>query len=189
MAKSSGNSSGNSNAAVATFGGGCFWCLEAIFDETRGVTDVRSGFAGGSVVDPSYRQVCDGDTGHAEVVQIRFDPEIVAYGELLAIFFGTHDPTTRDRQGADVGSQYRSIILYHDESQRAEAEGIIADLEREGVWKNPIVTELVPYEVFYPADDYHLDYFERNSAQPYCQVVISPKLEKFRKQFADNLKK
>jgi len=174
-------------AAVATFGGGCFWCMEAIFEELDGVEEVISGFAGGSARNPSYRQVCEGNTGHAEVVQVRFDPKVIGYAELLSVFFGTHDPTTPGRQGADVGSQYRSIILYHDLSQRAEAENMIGELEKEGVWPDPIVTEVEPFEAFYPADSHHQDYFAHNSEQPYCRVVISPKLEKFRKRFSEKL--
>jgi len=178
----------NEQLELATFGGGCFWCLEAIFGQLEGVEKVGSGFSGGSVKDPSYKQVCDGDTGHAEVVQIAFDPERISYGELLAVFFSVHDPTTKNRQGADIGTQYRSAIFWHNTAQRAEAERVIRELDREGFWPRPIVTELEPYEAFYPAEAYHQEYYERNSEQAYCQLVISPKLEKFRKKFSDRLK-
>jgi peptide-methionine (S)-S-oxide reductase len=186
MASSLGN---EASINVATFGGGCFWCLEAIFEELEGVDKVVSGYSGGVIKSPSYRQICEGDTGHAEVVQIHFDPSSISYRELLTIFFSTHDPTTTDRQGADIGSQYRSLILYHDDIQHGEAKRIIADLEREGLWQHPIVTELGPLEDFYPAEEYHQDYFARNQDQPYCQAVISPKLAKFRKQFSIKLDK
>ncbi len=189
MAGSQKSESSLASSRVATFGGGCFWCLEAIFEELDGVETVVSGYSGGSVKSPSYRQICEGNTGHAEVVQIHFDPDTISYRELLSVFFGTHDPTTPDRQGADVGSQYRSLILYQDDEQRAEAKRIIADLGREGIWPHPIVTELGRLEEFYPADEYHQDYFARNSDQAYCQVVISPKLTKFRKQFSSKLDK
>jgi len=180
---------GANSTETATLGGGCFWCLEAVFAELEGVEEVVSGYAGGEEVDPSYRQVCEGETGHAEVVRVRFDPERLSYRDLLMVFFGTHDPTTRDRQGADVGSQYRSIILHHDEAQRAEAEALIREINRADVYRDPIVTELAPFTSFYAAEDYHQDYYARNPRQGYCQVVIAPKLDKFRKQFAEKLKK
>ena len=174
---------------TATLGGGCFWCLEAYFEELAGVQRVESGYAGGEVADPTYKQVCSGDTGHAEVVQVTYDPRRIGYEEILTVFFGTHDPTTPNRQGADVGTQYRSIILYADEEQRRAAEALIRELEREKVFPRPIVTELAPLEAFYPAEEHHQEYFARNPGQPYCQFVIAPKLEKFRERFRDKLKR
>jgi peptide-methionine (S)-S-oxide reductase len=173
---------------VATLAGGCFWCLEAVYDELRGVEKVESGYSGGTVPDPTYRQVCTGTTGHAEVVQVTFDPEVVSFSEILQVFFTIHDPTTLNRQGADVGPQYRSAILYHDQEQRRVAEEVISELEAERVWDDPIVTEVTPFEEFYVAEDYHQDYFRNNAYQPYCQVVISPKVAKFRKQYLERLK-
>jgi len=178
----------SSDRAVATVGGGCFWCIEAVFEEVAGVIDAESGYAGGHEPDPDYRSVCEGDTGHAEVVQVTYDPAVISYEEILLIFFGVHDPTTPNRQGADVGPQYRSIILYHDEQQHAAAEKVIADLERDQVFDRPIVTEVVPLQAYYRAEDYHQDYFARNPAQGYCQVVIAPKLAKFRKEYAEHLR-
>ncbi len=172
----------------ATLGGGCFWCLEPIYDALRGVVDVVSGYSGGHVPHPTYEQVCTGRTGHAEVVQITFDPAVITYRELLEVFFTIHDPTTLNRQGADVGPQYRSVIFYHSPEQRATAEDVIAELERQGVWDDPIVTELAPFEVFYPAEDYHQQYFERNPFQGYCRVVIAPKVAKFRQKYLARLK-
>jgi len=169
-----------SERAVATFGGGCFWCLEAAFSEIAGVERVESGFAGGDVPDPSYKEVCAGTTGHAEVVQITFDPSIVSYRDLLHVFFGIHDPTTLNRQGGDVGTQYRSAIFYHGAAQRADAEAVIAELKAEGVWDDPIVTELVAFEQFYPAEEYHRVYYRRNPEQAYCRAVIAPKVAKLR---------
>jgi peptide-methionine (S)-S-oxide reductase len=173
---------------LATLGGGCFWCLEAVFKDLRGVESVVSGYAGGEVENPSYEQVCSGRTGHAEVVQIAFDPKVVTFRDLLDVFFTIHDPTTKDRQGADVGPQYRSIILYHSPEQKAAAEAAIADLKAKGVWRAPIVTEFVPLEKFYPAEAYHQDYFEQNPRQRYCQIVIAPKVAKFRKEHLARLK-
>jgi peptide-methionine (S)-S-oxide reductase len=173
---------------LATLGGGCFWCLEAVYKDLKGVESVVSGYAGGLVDSPTYEQVCGGRTGHAEVVQIAFDPQVVTYRDLLDVFFTVHDPTTKDRQGADVGPQYRSIILYHSPEQKAAAEQAIADLDSKGVWRAPIVTEIVPLEKFYPAEDYHRDYFERNPRQRYCQIVIAPKVAKFRKEHLARLK-
>jgi peptide methionine sulfoxide reductase msrA/msrB len=167
-----------SGEALATFGGGCFWCVEAAFEMLGGVKDVVSGYAGGSTESPTYEQVCSKTTGHAEVVQIRFDPEVISYGKLLDMFFKMHDPTTTNRQGADVGSQYRSIILYHDAEQKREAERIIGKLKDGKVYDDPIVTEVTELQKFYTADKYHQDYFERNTTQPYCQMVIKPKLKK-----------
>lgn len=169
----------------ATLAGGCFWCLEAVYDDLKGVKRVVSGYAGGDRPNPTYKQVCSGATGHAEVVQIDYDPAIVSYRDLLEIFFTIHDPTTLNRQGADIGTQYRSAIFYHDEAQRHAAEEIIAELESEGVFANPIVTEVNALDTFYAAEGYHQDYYANNPNQPYCQVVVAPKLAKFRKKFAD----
>jgi peptide-methionine (S)-S-oxide reductase len=173
--------------AKATLGGGCFWCLEAVYKELNGVEKVVSGYAGGRQFAPTYEQVCSGSTGHAEVVQITYDPQVVSYAELLQVFFTIHDPTTLNRQGADVGTQYRSIILYHDEAQRQAAERAIQ--EAQALWNNPIVTEVRPLEQFFPAEAYHQDYFARNPYQGYCQVVIAPKVAKFRKMYVEKLKK
>lgn len=172
----------------ATLGGGCFWCLEAVFADVVGVKKVEPGYAGGSVPHPTYEQVCTGTTGHAEVVQITFNPETVSYRDLLHIFFSIHDPTTLNRQGADVGPQYRSVIFFHDAEQERTARSVIAELEREKVWDDPIVTEVAPLSTYYPAEDYHRDYFRRNPFQPYCQVVIAPKVRRFRQQFAAMVK-
>ena len=174
---------------IATLGGGCFWCLEAIYEQLQGVTSVTSGYAGGSVADPTYEQVCTGTTGHAEVVQISFDPGMITFEDLLHIFFTIHDPTTLNRQGADVGTQYRSAIFYHSEEQRSTAADVIQDLATERVWDAPIVTELVPLTRFYEAEDYHQEYFERNGGQPYCRMVIAPKVAKFRKTYFERLKR
>jgi peptide-methionine (S)-S-oxide reductase len=172
----------------ATLGGGCFWCLEAVFVELQGVKQVVSGYAGGTVPNPTYRAVCSGTTGHAEVVQITFNPAQITYQEILQVFFATHDPTTLNRQGADVGTQYRSAIYFHSAEQKETAGTIIAELNAADIWPNPIVTEVAPLDVFYPAEDYHQDYYKYNSQQPYCQVVITPKLAKFRKAYAKKLK-
>ena len=166
-----------------TLGGGCFWCLEAVFEMVPGVTGVKSGYTGGSVVNPSYNQVCVGSTGHAEVVQIDFDAGVVTFRELLEIFFVVHDPTTLNRQGNDVGTQYRSAIFHHTDGQRETALDLIRGLDKDGPWVDPIVTEVAPLEAFYPAEEYHDRYFERNGEQPYCQVVIAPKIAKFRERF------
>jgi len=173
---------------IATLGGGCFWCVEAVFVEARGVDKVESGYTGGHVKDPTYRQVCADTTGHAEVVQITFDPKVITYREILQIFFASHDPTTLNRQGADAGSQYRSAIFYHSPEQKRMAEELIKELDAEGIWPRPIVTQVVPSEKFYPAEDYHQNYFRDNPGQPYCQAVVAPKVAKFRKQFADKRK-
>jgi peptide-methionine (S)-S-oxide reductase len=172
----------------ATFGGGCFWCLEAVFENLRGVESVVSGYAGGHLADPSYQQVCAGTTGHAEVVQVAFDPAVISFREVLEVFFGTHDPTTLNRQGADVGTQYRSAIFYHSPEQRRVAEDTIRELNAAGVWDRPLVTEVVPFEAFYPAEAYHQGYFRNNPGQGYCQAVVAPKVAKFRKKFAAKLK-
>jgi peptide-methionine (S)-S-oxide reductase len=174
----------NAQLEIATLGGGCFWCLEAVFAEIKGVHQVVSGYAGGHVPDPTYQQVCTGETGHAEVVQVTFDPEQVSYHEILQVFFDIHDPTTLNRQGADVGTQYRSAIFYHNQDQHKTAREMINELSGSGRWRDPIVTELVPLETFYPAEDYHQDYFAHNSSQPYCQFVIAPKVHKFQKNFS-----
>ena len=171
---------GENAVEKVTLGGGCFWCLDPIFSELTGVLGVEVGFAGGAEDKPSYESVCTGSTGHAEVVQVTFDPELVSYEGLLKVFFTVHDPTTLNRQGTDVGTQYRSIILTHDEAQRKIADGVIKSLEAEQIWGAPIVTEVVPYDVFYRAEEYHQDYFEKNPNQGYCQVVIAPKVAKFR---------
>ena len=173
---------------VATLGGGCFWCTEAVFEQLRGVEAVESGYAGGTIPNPTYEQVCSGTTGHAEVVRVSFDPAVVTYRDILRIFFATHDPTTRDRQGADVGTQYRSAIFPHSEEQRATAEEVIAELDREGIWDAPIVTRIEPEAHFFPAESYHREYYRTNPRQGYCQAVIAPKVAKFRKQFADRLR-
>lgn len=168
---------------VATLGGGCFWCLEAVFQELRGVERVESGYCGGDMPNPSYRQVCDGTTGHAEVVQVTFDPAVISFREILEIFFAIHDPTTLNRQGADAGTQYRSAIFHHSAEQKQIAETLIAELNGAGIWGKPIVTEVVPAPTFYKAEEYHQEYFQRNPGQPYCQMVVGPKVAKFRKQF------
>jgi peptide-methionine (S)-S-oxide reductase len=176
------------NREVATLGGGCFWCLEAVFDDLSGVTDVVSGYAGGNRPNPSYEQVCAGTTGHAEVVQVTFDPKQISYREILEVFFSIHDPTTLNRQGGDVGTQYRSVIFYHSEEQKKTAEAVIRDLGAAGLWPQPIVTELKPVQAFYSAEDYHQEYFSKNPGQGYCQVVVAPKVAKFRSKFAERLK-
>jgi peptide-methionine (S)-S-oxide reductase len=182
------NKEGNERTAIATLGGGCFWCLEAIYVDLIGVEKVISGYAGGHVKNPTYEQVCSKSTGHAEVVQITYDPGQITYEDILRIFFTIHDPTTKDRQGADVGPQYRSVIFYHDDDQRSSAEKIMAEISAAGIWQDPIVTQLEPLEDFYEAEAYHQDYFKRNPYQGYCQVVIAPKVTKFRQNFADRLK-
>ena len=173
---------------VATLGGGCFWCLEAVFEQLRGVEQVVSGYAGGTVPHPTYEQVCSGTTGHAEVVQITFDPDLLAYRELLEVFFTVHDPTTPNRQGPDVGTQYRSVIFTHSPAQQATAEEVIAALTAARVFPDPIVTEVRPFEAFFPAEPYHQQYYRRHPEQAYCRLVIAPKVAKFRKAFLDRLK-
>ena len=172
----------------ATFGAGCFWCVEAIFDRVKGVEKVTSGYSGGDIVNPSYKEVSTGNTGHAEVVQIEFDPEVVSYKELLEIYWKTHDPTQLNRQGADVGPQYRSVIFYHNDKQKELAESYKQKLEEAGIWEKPIVTAIEPFKNFFEAEDYHQDYYENNKSQGYCQFVITPKLEKFKEVFKDKLK-
>jgi peptide-methionine (S)-S-oxide reductase len=174
---------------TATLGGGCFWCLEAVYELLEGVESVVSGASGGHVENPTYQELCSGRSGHAEVVQIQFAPEVTAYREILDVFFATHDPTTIDRQGADAGPQYRSAVFYHSPDQKATVEAIIAELTAEGVWSDPIVTEVAPFEAFYPAEGYHQGYYRRNGQQPYCRVVIDPKVAKLRAKFAHKLKK
>ena len=174
---------------LATLAGGCFWCLDAVYLDLRGVEKVVSGYAGGHVPNPTYREVCYGLTGHAEVVQVAFDPAVVSYRELLQVFFKIHDPTNLNRQGADVGTQYRSAIYYHDDAQKATAEAVMAEVTAEKLWPNPLVTELAPLAKFYPAEESQQDYFARNPGQPYCQVVVAPKVSKFRKQFIGKLKR
>ena len=172
----------------ATLGGGCFWCTEAVYLELKGVTEVKPGYSGGHVKNPSYREVCNETTGHAEVVQITFDPAVVSFAEILEVFLLTHDPTSLNRQGNDVGTQYRSAIFFHNEKQKETALQIIANLEKEKAYDKPIVTEVTAFKAFYPAEDYHINYFARNKSQPYCQFVVAPKVEKFRKAFKDKLK-
>jgi peptide-methionine (S)-S-oxide reductase len=173
---------------TATLGGGCFWCLEAVFEQVRGVLKVESGYCGGELANPTYQQVCADTTGHAEVVQVTFDPGVISFREILEIFFGIHDPTTLNRQGADVGSQYRSAIFYHSPQQKQVAEQLIGELNTAQIWAKPIVTQVVPITTFYKAEDYHQGYFRANPAQAYCNAVINPKVVKFRKQFASRLK-
>lgn len=179
----------NANLQTATLAGGCFWCLEAVFDEVKGIQGVESGYAGGHVDNPSYRAVCNGDTGHAEVVQVHFDPDIVSYRDLLNVFFAIHDPTTLNRQGNDVGTQYRSAIFYHDDEQKKIAEELIKELNAQKIWDKPIVTEVSKLDKFYMAEDYHQEYFARNPYQPYCMAVVAPKVIKFRKHHLEMLKK
>jgi len=174
---------------TATLAGGCFWCLEAVYLDLKGVERVVSGYAGGHVANPGYQHVCTGETGHAEVVQIDFDPQVISYRDLLQIFYTIHDPTTLNRQGADVGTQYRSAIFYHNEEQKRIARQVTTEIEAAGIWDHPIVTQIVPLDHFYPAEAYHQNYFARNPYQGYCQVVIAPKVAKFRKQYAERLKK
>lgn len=179
----------NPTYQTATFGSGCFWCTEAIFERVNGVISVVSGYSGGHVVNPTYKEVCDGTTGHAECTQITFDTSIISYDELLEIFWKTHDPTTLNRQGNDVGTQYRSVIFYHNKEQKQKAEYYKQKLTEEKIWDKPIVTEITKFEKFYPAEDYHQEYYENNPDQGYCAFVITPKVEKFEKIFKDKLKK
>ena len=174
---------------VATLGGGCFWCLEAVFDKLQGVSAVESGYTGGKTVAPTYKQICNGDTGHAEVVRVTFDPKVISLREILEVFFTIHDPTTLNRQGNDAGTQYRSVIYYHTPEQKSTAARLIAELTAEKTFRDPIVTEVTPAPVFYVAEDYHQEYFANNENQPYCQYVVAPKLAKFRQKFADRVKR
>jgi len=180
---------GSSGTEIATLAGGCFWCLEAVYDELKGVQSVESGYMGGSLVNPTYEAVCGGDTGHAEVVRITFDPKAVSYREILEVFFVIHDPTTLNRQGNDVGTQYRSAIFYHSPEQKAAAEEVIAGVTAKKIFDDRIVTEVTPASTFYAAEDYHQEYFRRNPYQPYCSFVVRPKVAKFRKQFLEKLKR
>lgn len=173
---------------VATFAGGCFWCTEAMFDQLKGVVHVESGYSGGSVPNPSYEDVCGGDTGHAESIQVTFDPSVISYADLLRIFLTTHDPTTLNRQGADVGTQYRSAVFYHNAEQERTARQVIQEFESSKVWKKPIVTEVSPFKEFYKAEEYHQEYYARNSRQPYCRVIIEPKIAKLREHYRERLK-
>jgi peptide-methionine (S)-S-oxide reductase len=179
----------NTNLQTATLAGGCFWCLEAVYDEIKGVHTVESGYAGGHMDNPTYRAVCNGDTGHAEVVQVHFDPNVVSFRDLLNVFFAIHDPTTLNRQGADMGTQYRSAIFYHDEEQKKTAEELIKDLNAQKIWDKQLVTEVSKLDKFYVAEDYHQEYYARNPYQPYCMAVVAPKVSKFRKHFLELLKK
>lgn len=174
---------------TAILAGGCFWCIEAVFDDLKGVLSVESGYSGGTLENPSYMAVCTGTTGHAEVVKVEFDPQRLSFADLLRVFFSIHDPTTLNRQGADVGTQYRSAIFYHDEAQKQVAEEVIKELSQAQLWPHPIVTEVSALRNYYPAEDYHQEYFANNASQPYCAAVIAPKVAKFRKQFVDKLKK
>jgi peptide-methionine (S)-S-oxide reductase len=173
----------------ATLAGGCFWCLEAVFADLRGVTRVVSGYAGGDVPNPTYQAVCSGTTGHAEVVQVTYDPQVVSFAELLEVFFTIHDPTTLNRQGGDIGTQYRSAIFYHSPEQKEIAERLISEFDSQHIWDAPIVTEAAPLTVFYPAEDYHQEYYRNNQSQPYCRAVIAPKVSKFRQKYLEKLKR
>jgi len=174
---------------AATLAGGCFWCLEAVFREVDGVENVVSGYTGGTIINPTYEQVCTGETGHAEAVQVSFNPSKISYREILEIFFSIHDPTTLNRQGPDVGTSYRSAVFYHNERQKNVVEELIGELNKAHLWEKPIVTQIVPLDTFYPAEDYHREYFSRHPEQAYCQTVISPKVNKFRKKWTERLKK
>ena len=176
------------NESIITLGGGCFWCTEAVFDNLKGVLHVESGYSGGNAPNPTYEQVCTGMTNHAEVVQVTFDPNVISLKEILEVFFTVHDPTTLNRQGADVGTQYRSVIFYRDAEQKAVAEDVIKEINAAGIWGRPIVTELAPFKAFYIAENYHQEYFQHNAYAPYCRVVIAPKVKKFREHFADKIK-
>jgi peptide-methionine (S)-S-oxide reductase len=178
----------NQQSEVATLAGGCFWCLEAVFEDLRGVLAVESGYSGGDVQNPTYQQVCAGTTGHAEVVQVTFDPQQVSFRELLEVFFTIHDPTTLNRQGADVGTQYRSAIFYHSPEQKEVAQQTIDELNEQQIWDAPIVTQVEPLEEYYKAEDYHQEYFANNASQPYCRAVVAPKVSKFRQKFLSKLK-
>ncbi|HSK74559.1 MAG TPA: peptide-methionine (S)-S-oxide reductase MsrA [Pyrinomonadaceae bacterium] len=179
----------NNNLETATLGGGCFWCTEAIFDNLQGVEDVVSGYSGGHTENPTYQEVCSETTGHAEVVQIKFNPNEISFKEILQVFFGTHDPTTLNRQGNDIGTSYRSAIFYHNDEQKRIAEETIGEIEKESVFDDPIVTEVTEFTNFYPAEDYHQEYFAKNPNQPYCSAVVAPKVSKFRQKFVNRLKR
>ena len=177
------------NREVATLGAGCFWCVETVFNQLRGVENVVSGYSGGRRPNPTYQQVCTGTTGHAEVIQVTFEPGIISFREILEVFFTVHDPTTLNRQGADIGTQYRSAIFFHSEEQKSTAEEVIKEFDAKGIWDRPIVTELTPFSEFFPAESYHQQYYENNPNQGYCRAVIEPKVTKFKKQYFDKLKK
>ena len=177
-----------SNLETATLGAGCFWCVEAVFDDLKGVEDVVSGYAGGHTENPTYREVCNGTTGHAEVAQIRFDPSVISFKDVLRVFFSVHDPTTLNRQGSDVGTQYRSAVFYNSEEQKQAAEEVVKEITDESVYDAPIVTEITPLKKFWVAEDYHQEYFANNPSQPYCTAIVAPKVAKFRKKFVDRLK-
>jgi peptide-methionine (S)-S-oxide reductase len=179
----------NRDKEMATIGGGCFWCLDAVFDDLKGVEKVESGYSGGPASNPTYRQVCAGTTGHAEVIQVTFDPQVILFKDILEVFFTIHDPTSLNRQGADVGSQYRSAIFFHTPEQKTIAEQVIKKIRAAEIWNAPVVTEVTPFKAFYVAEDYHQEYFRNNPEQMYCQMVITPKVAKFRKQFLEKLKK
>jgi peptide-methionine (S)-S-oxide reductase len=179
----------NNKYEIAYLAGGCFWCLEAVYDELKGVVDVVSGYSGGHITSPSYEAVCTGQTGHAETVQVTFDPQVVSFRQLLEVFFTIHDPTSLNRQGADVGTQYRSAIFFSNPEQKEVAKQVMRELETEKVWNKPLVTELTPFSIFYPAEDYHQEYFKRNPYQGYCMAVIAPKVAKFRQHYLEMLKK
>ena len=188
MAESITNTTPDEPLQHATLGGGCFWCIESAFKQVRGIVDVESGYAGGHVDNPSYEAVCSGTTGHAEVVRLSFDPQQISYREVLEILFALHDPTQLNRQGNDIGPQYRSVIFYHNASQQAEANTIIAEMEADNTWPAPVVTAVEPVNSYYPAEQYHRDYYENNPQQPYCAMVVGPKLAKFKQTFANRLK-
>ena len=189
MSHASGGESFQKQFQIATLGGGCFWCLEAVFSQMQGVHSAISGYCGGATDSPTYKEICSGTTGHAEVVQVTFDPDVVSYRELLQVFFTIHDPTTLNRQGNDVGTQYRSVIFFHSVEQKTEAEEMITELTAARVWPNPIVTEVVPLEKFYPAEDYHQEYFKQHGEQPYCRAVVAPKVAKFQEKFGAKRKR
>ena len=189
MSKDASKGGASPTREVATLASGCFWCTEAVFNEIRGVERVESGYSGGTVPSPNYEQVCTGTTGHAETVQVTFDPTVISFKDILQLFFTTHDPTTQDRQGADVGTQYRSAIFYHNADQRSTAEQVIKEINASKVWKRPIVTEVSPFKTFYKAEDYHQNFYQNNPSYGYCKVVIDPKIAKLRKQYQDMLKK
>lgn len=188
MSASEPRAAGSPATEVADLAGGCFWCTEAVFSDLKGVVSVLPGYSGGTDAKPTYEKVCTGETGHAETVEILFDPSVVSYRDLLRIFFTTHDPTTLNRQGNDVGTQYRSAVFYRDPRQKATAEEVVHELEESGVWRRTIVTEIVPFRAFYPAEEYHRNYFRRHPEKGYCQIVIAPKVAKFRHQYADRLR-
>lgn len=177
------------STSLATFGGGCFWCMEAVFQQMSGVEKIESGYSGGNTKNPTYKEVCTGETGHAEVIQITFNSSLVSFAELLKVFFTMHDPTTLNRQGNDVGTQYRSVIFYHNAEQQHEAEAVIQEINKQHIYPNPVVTQVMPFSVFYKAEDYHQNYYNQNKEQSYCRFVIQPKVEKFEKIFNDRMKK